>query len=338
MAGYFDNPIGQMPGSAFLALYSVWFILWLIVARLWGTFKKPPVSPPIRIPNDPDPFQIAYLRGGVHELLRTVLVDLVEKKRVVEVKPTRTWYQFGTGHSVWAISDRRDFGQDLSPAHRVVINGLRANACTISEIMQQLPKELQKIINSYRAPLEAQGLIVTEQESLENNNRTFISAFCFTSLGLYKLAAAFANGRTNVGYLIIGMIIGTICIVAVGKRRSLTEKGLQYLKDLRLAFSTLQSKKLRSQSSDPPESATQQLSPTLLGMGIFGAIAIQHSELHSLFQSFGDKALSSNSFYVQSGLIGTGGCGTGGCGSSGCGSGGCGSGGCGGGCGGCGGG
>jgi hypothetical protein len=79
MDGYFDNPIGQMPGSAFLALYSLWFLLWLMVARLWGTFKQPATSAPVRIPSVPDPFQIAYLRGGVQELLRTLLVDLVEK-------------------------------------------------------------------------------------------------------------------------------------------------------------------------------------------------------------------------------------------------------------------
>lgn len=332
MDGYFDNPIGQMPGSAFLALYSLWFLLWLMVARLWGTFKQPATSVPVRIPNVPDPFQIAYLRGGVQELLRTVLVDLVEKKRVVEIKPTRTWYQLGTQHSHWAISDPQDFGQDLSPAHRVVINGLRANAFTITEIMQQLPKELQKVINSYRSPLEDQGLIITEQQALENNNRIFIATFCFTSLGFYKLAAAYMHNRGNVGYLIIGMILGTICIVAAGQRRSLTEKGLQYLKDLRIAFSSLKSAEPRRPRTESSPTSLQHLSPTLLGMGIFGAVAIEHSELHPLFESFGSKALASNSFYIQSGLFGTGGCGTGGCGSGGCGSSGCG-----GGCGGCGG-
>jgi hypothetical protein len=203
--------------------------------------------------------------------------------------------------------------------------------------MQQLPKELQKLINSYRIPLEEQGLIITEQQALDNNIRTFIATFCFTSLGFYKLAAAYMHSRGNVGYLIIGMIIGTICIVAAGQRRSLTEKGLQYLKDLRIAFSSLKSAEPRSPLSNTSPTSIPHLSPTLLGMGIFGAVAIQHSELHSLFESFGNKALASNSFYIQSGLFGTGGCGSGGCGTGGCGSGSCGSSGCGGGCGGCGG-
>lgn len=343
MDWWFDNPIARMPGPLFLSVYSLWFIVWLLVARFISAFTNRNYSDPLPLPlpSQPDPFQVAYLRGGIPELLRTVLVDLLEKKRITRIEFKRHWYKIGHPTPMWAITDPQDLGLDLSHAHRIVINGLRGNACSMAELMQTLSRELRKQAETYKKPLQDQGLIISDQEAMQNGTNTFASVFFFATPGLYKIAAAFMHDHNNLLFLFGGVIFGTLCILGVSQRGSLTRRGRQYLKDLRIAFAPLKLTEQRNKHFDSSDNEIGGISATLMAMGIFGAIAIQDSEFHPLYQAFGNAALGSNSPYMNSGMFatgcGSGGCVSGGCGSGGCGSGGCGS-GCGGGCGGCGGG
>lgn len=336
MDWWFDNPIARMPGPLFLSVYSLWFVVWLCVARFASTFMTPASPEPLPIPSLPDPFQVAYLRGGIPELLRTVLVDLLEKKRITRIELKRHWYQFGSTTPKWAITDPQDFGHDLPHAHRIALNGLRGDPCSMTELMQTLSRELRKQAEIYKRPMQEQGLIISDQEAMRNGANAFAAVSFFAAPGLYKLAAAFMHGHHNLFFLCGGLIFGTLCIIGVSQRGSLTRRGREYLKDLRIAFAPLKLTEQRNKHLDARDSEVGSISATLMAMGIFGAIAIQNSELHTLYQAFGNAALGSNSPYTHSGMYATG-CGSGGCGSGGCGSGGCGS-GCGGGCGGCGGG
>ena len=330
----FDNPIGQMYGPAFLALYTVWFIFWLFVARYVGTSRPASPPAPLSIPPNPNPFHIAYLRGGIPEVFRTVFVDLVEKKRIIEIKLERRWYQVGQIPSKWTLADPRDFGQDLTQLHQIVINGLRSNPCTIKEALQQMWQPLLRYGEELRFALQQQGLINSEEDTKRAQTLSRAAILSFVSLGAYKLIAAIYHQHLNIAFLIMGMAVGSLFLFFVSKRSPMTERGSQYLKDLRIAFSALKSPSRRRDYLTNNVSSDQR-SPTVLAMGIFGLVALQNSELDPLLHAFGPQGLAASSHstgwtnQIASGC-GSGGCGSGGCGSGGCGSGGCGSGGCGG--------
>ena len=72
-----------MSGPYFWVLYSIFIVTTIIGFRILKNrldqtahFSLPP------IPQNPDPFEIAYLRGGANELARAVIFSLNQKNLV----------------------------------------------------------------------------------------------------------------------------------------------------------------------------------------------------------------------------------------------------------------
>ena len=70
------NPLADLPGEVFLAVYAIIVVATILIvaflakSRGWGPLT------PLRIPAEPDPLEIAVLRGGAAEAARTAIVDL----------------------------------------------------------------------------------------------------------------------------------------------------------------------------------------------------------------------------------------------------------------------
>ncbi len=66
-----ENPIGSMRGPYFLLLYGNRLCRHLALA-FWHRQKLDSSNreTPLEVPPNPDPYQLAYLRGGVAEVLR----------------------------------------------------------------------------------------------------------------------------------------------------------------------------------------------------------------------------------------------------------------------------
>ena len=75
-----DNPLATMEGTTFLVLYVI-FILFtlttLAIAR--SNIDKTDQLPIPAIPPQVDPYEVAYLRGGINEMARSVVFSLVQK-------------------------------------------------------------------------------------------------------------------------------------------------------------------------------------------------------------------------------------------------------------------
>jgi uncharacterized protein (TIGR04222 family) len=131
-------------------------------------------------------------------------------------------------------------------------------------------------------------------------------------LGGYKLMAALAKGRTNVGFLIFMGITALVVLWRACKPPRLSRRGQDYLQRLQGAFQSL-----KAQATDI--AATSEPNPTaMLLVALFGLDVLAGTS-YAYFRDMFAQAASSGGW------------------SGGCGGGGCGGGGCGGGCGGCGG-
>lgn len=301
MAWLWKNPIATMPGPFFLPLFAAFIALVIIALRLLRRVvgANEGAEPP-RVPASPDPYQTAFLAGGANEVLRTVLMELVQtgavkvsasnKEHLVAVPSADVEAMNPLQRSTWTWLESPRTAQDLFST-----TGLK--------------QTLEGPLTELEAGLRQQQLLVSSGQHLFQNRLRILGIMLILALGGYKLTVALAAGKRNVGFLIPLGIIGAIVAAVQLRPTRLTAAGKEYLKKLKTAFSGLKSQEYAA------------MTPRMVGLtvALFGISALDSTifaDYHALFK----KSLASG-----------GGDGSGGssCGSSGCGSG-CGGGGCGG--------
>jgi uncharacterized protein (TIGR04222 family) len=306
-----DNPIAKMYGPHFLIFYSIvvaitLYISWRRVRNAdWtATTSLPP------IPSTFDPYELAYLRGGENEVTRATIFALLQKEFLIIKDINKEQY-------IEQTSPNPDRHQ-LSTIERRVYDWFTTRRTT-KDIFgtDGLASHLKPFCNGYEQRLQSERLL-TPNEVKRISKRTFaIGALVIIGLGSYKFTAAIINGFYNVFLLMIIGGAGLFILIQICNQPRMSNRGVQYLKRLQLAFENLKSV---PNTTSPIMGAVD---PTLLLIGLFGIGAIADAAYDPYRQMF-NKASSS------------GGCGASSC-SSGCGSS-CGSSCGGGGCGGCGGG
>ncbi|KAK0038629.1 TIGR04222 domain-containing membrane protein [Biomphalaria pfeifferi] len=317
-----------MYGPYFLIFYG--FVIFFSVIALAAAKNQvdktdklalPPVSPQI------DPYEIAYLRGGINEVARSVVFSLMQKG-FIEIKTN--------GKDSEIIRINNESFDSLTEIEKNALNWFHSSRKPVELFASYgLVETLERYGQMYQARLETQQMLTNDD--LRNSYKPWKMTVYLIILGLclYKLLAALANGNFNVIFLIIFGFVGILIASSVGKLPRLTKLGKQHLERLQLAFDSLKAKTAKSLSNQPAQTAQTTFAgvdPMLLSVGIFGGGILAGTAYHSYNQAFRTANAQTS----------TGGCGSA-CGSS-CSSGDSGSssgdGGssCGGGCGGCGGG
>ena len=327
---WMNNPIANMYGPHFLLFYGVVIVLTLV--GCWWTLRRRdltgvlPVPP---VPSEPDPYEIAYLRGGEEEVTRVVMLSLTQ----------RGYLQASTSRIEHALNhpDLRH----LSEIERAVFDwfsSLRATEGIFQS--KEYPSRINAYCGRYQQRLQSEQLIMPEEserlimpEEDESDTRTlmrspsqmlveawkkvrFAGVAVILGLGGYKLAVALARGRYNVFFLIIMAVVGLIVLFKTCRLPRITRRGRAYLERLEQVFGQLKDR--------PATSAASAADMTLpLVVGLFGSAVLAGTAFDYYRQEFKEPRSS-----WSSGGGWVGGCG-GGCGGDG--------GGCGGGCGGCGG-
>lgn len=317
----FDNPLTNIYGPYFLIFYISFIVLTIIGYRVLQTrldrtaqFAVPP------IPNNPDPFEIAFLRGGENELARAVVFSLIQKNLLKLLNEEKI---------AWICPTNVGFEQrSLPPIELTALEWFSANR-EPKELFQKggLAEKLKPFHETFQARLEMQNFFPDEETKRRNKRLAVQTFFVFGSLGAYKLAAAIYNGYTNV--LGIGFItaIATIALVAAAQMPRLTALGKTYLERLQIAFERIKPSNYPplAARTTAPHATFASVDPFLLSVGVFGGAALAGTVYSDYNRTFERAQQSSGT----SGSCGSG-CGS----SSGDSSGGDGGSGCGGGCGG----
>src|SRR5262245_24715235 len=75
-----DNPLATMYGPYFLIFFGfIIFFAVIILALVKNQFDRTDKFAVPSIPNNLDPYEIAYLRGGTNEVARSVIFSLLQK-------------------------------------------------------------------------------------------------------------------------------------------------------------------------------------------------------------------------------------------------------------------
>jgi uncharacterized protein (TIGR04222 family) len=329
-----DNPLATMYGPFFLIFFGfIIFFAVIILALVKSQFDKTDRLGIPSIPPNIDPFEIAYLRGGINEVVRSVIFSLVQKG-FFEIEYSATRYYVKR-------SANPPNKSNLSTIELKTYEWMSASH-EPRELFSDfgLAYHLESFRTTYQARLEQQQMLTSEADRKVFGPVKWSVYGLILSLGGYKLFAAVANGNFNFILLIIFMIVGLLIARSVAKLPRLTKLGEAYLSRLQTAFDNLKytSQSAYIPSKEPrivPQTTFAGVDPLLLSVGVFGSGILVGTVFDSYNHAFQRSQMAASSGGGSS-------CGSGGCGSS-CssGSGGssCSSGSsCGGGCGGCGGG
>jgi uncharacterized protein (TIGR04222 family) len=308
MAWVFKNPIAEMWGPYFLAFYALIFVV-LLGFCWWHRSRQDPTVglKALPVPAHPEPYRLAYLRGGVKEVLRLATVDLYQRGMLEESK------------AGWFSAKRLQLtpGNDTSQLPSI----LR----TVAEFYR-FPKKTDEILQVDFGTRIGNGFdqwdewIAAEQLRYSDEAKSAHTAFqgfmfiAFALLGLYKLTAALLTGRDNIWLLIVMMAIGSILLMRLTLLPRFTRRGRRYIEHLQTAFASLKKPNWKSvQAGNAEGSVATDYAIPVVAMAIFGAAALQGGPLDAMYHHYAQSAASGSSCGAGCGG-GDGGCGGGGCG------------------------
>jgi uncharacterized protein (TIGR04222 family) len=310
----FNNPIANLSGGWFLLFYVTVIVLTAIAFGLYKSRLDWTNNLPLPlVTNNPDPFEIAYLRGGENELARTVIFSLVQKKFLeIIADGTKNYIKLTSTQPNWTT---------LSEMERQVLKYFQATR-EVSEVFGSygLPEILETYSLQYGAKIEQSNFLTPSDVVTKTRILSILIGLTVASLGIYKIVAAMINGRSNVIFTAVLAVIGFVIFVNLGKVNRLSVLGQKYVERLQQAFDNFKAKIQNPLPLPNNQAATfNSIDPFLLTVGVFGVGALAGTEFYEYEQAFHRSSAASSS----------GGCGSG-CGSSSCSSGGDGGGGCGG--------
>jgi uncharacterized protein (TIGR04222 family) len=281
-----------MRGPTFLLVYAA--LAAAICLYLRRRIATAEAQSPGRILRVRDPYEIAYLRGGLEELIQVAVLSLIRRRMLEPVGPLLRTRGSAGGAAVSLPIEKEilEICRDAPAAVKLKqVHSIAASAQT------------------YRAALIDANLLPTAQMQGERNSAAAIAGVFLVGLALAKIWYATAHGHSNVAVLIIFASVAAVVVYAIANAHR-TRAGDEAVKHLKTLFERVK--------NGPTPSRPDDLNEALLLAAVYGdyaAAGMEQSTWRKLFPQRSDNR-SDN------------GCGSG-CGSSGCGGGG-GCGGCGG--------
>jgi uncharacterized protein (TIGR04222 family) len=302
---WWNNPLGTMYGPYFLGIYAAFIVVAALVARWMIRWRDPTrgfATP--AVPESPDPYLMAYLRGGEFEVARLALFDLLHRG-VVEQTETRSFF---------GLSRKQFFGlapgaqlEGLSPVLQSVARWVGKKREGKNIFRDGIVTAVAKYAKDMQQEAERLGLATPTNDLWRQRGIAFLACASIVALGAYKFAAAMMTGHRNVAFLLVLGIVGCLFAVWIGGPRKLTDLGRRTLKALQTAFAGLQ----KNSSLAKGETPDRHL---VLAMGIFGIAALQGTAHGAFYDLYRHSAGSSGGCGSGCGSGCGGGCGGGGCG------------------------
>ena len=187
-----NNPIATMYGPHFLVLYGL--VILVTLAGCWWACREPRADSLPPVPSKPDPYEIAYLRGGEAEVTKLIALDLIQ----------RGYLETGAGDRQLGQAGNAPDARHLTQIERQVFDRLKTPLDVESLATDA---SLGTAIASHAAPyeqrLQGESLITTRTQKDSVRQARIFGALLIGGLGGYKLYAALSSGHSNVLFLII---------------------------------------------------------------------------------------------------------------------------------------
>lgn len=301
-----------MYGPYFLAFYAG--IIGAAILLIWQQHKKrfnTGDEPHLKIPADPDPYEIAYARNGRWEVGKLAVFDLLKKgylKSTVNDNKTK----------VLVRKSSADLTRDgLHPAELIVYDHFGKTASKLYEVMDNkiVLKRIEDSCAMYRDRLEENRIITTEEDRKRWRKFKWMITGVVVLVGVYKFLAAANNGHSNVGFLVLMMFAAAFVLPNIFKAPRLTGYGSAWIDRMKTAFGPKV-----NEGADRLDDDYQLILASLFGLGMLTMLPYSYIDRHLgasnqtawLADSSGGGSCGSGSSCSSGSSCGGGGCG--GCG------------------------
>jgi len=223
-------PFLDLPGPEFLNVFGVLAIAvlgatWLLIHFADRTDRRPP--PPV--PEHPDAMEVAFLQGGVNQVLRTVVYDLVQ----------RGYASLGKDDRVEPTGRTPEPGElDAFESHVLTRIQARPKAHQLFEDRAQR-KALLALLEPVRARLAAEDLIKPPAVKAWRLRAQVVGTLALLGFAGAKIYVALTSGETNVYYLVflcVAAILSLFALAYVLTRSHASRRGQAYLEAMSLAY------------------------------------------------------------------------------------------------------
>lgn len=318
----FENGFARMYGPDFLGLYFVAYMLAYVFLRFtlprWISSDYPHTNE--AIPDQPDPYKIAFMRRGEAEVLIFTLFSLM-RRSYISIGKSKSQITIRTkSGDLYALNNMEKATYDLIGKETPLVPFMKSTLKAYPFIFP---------CDKIREELANESLIWSGKDTKRYKKFKDIIFGALIVIGFYKLTAGLLHGHSNIFGILIVSALGSYFISKIVVEVVPTKKGLVFMDRLKVAFKPVSGNNLLSQ----PLYMEQIL------VAIYGFSLLKHSKYMHFYNYLVSDLHLKPSISLDAGYNSGIGCSSGsGCGGgSGCSGGsGCGS-SCGGGCGGCGG-
>ncbi len=259
------NPIADIHGPSFLLIYGVIALAVIAAAyRIVRSRDKTGLCAPPPVPSTLDPYELAYLRGGKNEVIRTALYAL-HQLGLIEVIPAKwlTGLRLVVGAGVHRA-------RELTALEERVLRSIDSPVAA-SYLFQskRLGSEVERLCEPFRHKLESEELLRSDNVRQSALLIPFLASAVLVALSLYRILLAVNNGWP-FGFLVMLTMISLIlmwALVAPIARARVSDRGRAYLNRLQLAYAGKRPAAPRSEQSPQPDLAAVGL-VGLFGLGI----------------------------------------------------------------------
>ena len=229
MGWLFDNFLANMRGPSVLVFYPICAGVILAAAYFFIAMQDTTGGrPPPAIQGAIDPYELAYLRGGINEIIRTAVYSLRQQGLIEIVEQTRIR---ATGFSAGELTAiERAVLEALAPAPKIAM--LFAD--------NHLRETLERLCGGYERRLSAQQLLRPPEMLRAARVARIVAGGLVIALAAYKLAAAAMHGRSNVGFLCIEAAVAFIAMIWISRWTSAgnsSKRGKAFLAQVQQAYS-----------------------------------------------------------------------------------------------------
>jgi uncharacterized protein (TIGR04222 family) len=306
-------PFLNLPGPEFLNVFGVLAIIvlaagWLLIRFADQTGQRPP--PPV--PQEPDPIEVAFLQGGVNQVIRMICYDLVQ----------RGYAALGSDDRIVPTTKRPEPGA-LDAMESRVLESIQAKP-KAHELFANLTqrRELLGQLKSVHDRLAARELVKPESVKTWRTRVQILGTLLLVGVAGAKIYVALNTGHKNVWYLVflcLAAVMGLFVLCYVATRSHASRRGQAYLDAMKLAYKPRLDEQLLEVGAPTPVKAFEGASLFLIGL--YGFSVLKGTADGAFAEHFkrasGDGGSSCGSSCGGSCGSGDGGGGCGGCGGGG---------------------
>jgi len=271
MNWFVNNPVADLPGPAFLALYALFAVAVLFISRSRVRALEQPAGQTPPVTTDRDPSEVAYLRGGGNELLRFTIFDLMRQGYLRICDPPKA------GKPPQQLVQTGQAGADgLSDLQRAVV-AFYAAPHTAPELFKSPLPGLATASGdvAYQPGLTSEGFFSPPGVRASATLVRLYGAFVLAAFAGYRLLIALYKGHNNVIFLGIEVTVALVALLVVTAVPRLSLRGRDYLGRLATA--------LRPQDAAPVAAGVGVLPILIAATGMSALAGTEYAQMNAIF-------------------------------------------------------